>query len=79
MATKTKSWILFGPPASGKTRHGEQIAKSLGLTSVHEWDGTQGDFKPFDTLNIVNYVPKNFMFSRRAISIDQAMRRISNG
>lgn len=38
-----KSIVLYGPMASGKTRHGQAIAKRLGLQHVKDLDDVQLD------------------------------------
>lgn len=73
------SWILYGPQGSGKSRHADRIARSLGLRHILE-DWRPGQRVPLtDTLVITHEEPSCFDPKRvlsRTISIDAALKRV---
>ena len=71
-----KSWIVYGPPASGKTRNAKAIAAHLGLSRiVDEWDGKSRSFVANNTLHLTNETTAA-AHSRRSMSIAEALSKL---
>ena len=72
----TKSWIVYGPQACGKTRNARAIANALKLNCISDnWTPDQ-KLPMTDHLILTQKRPDDPMYHRRVMSFDEAMKRI---
>lgn len=73
--SSTKSWIVYGPQACGKTRNAKAIANALKLNCIYD-DWTPGQEAPMtDHLLLMQQRPDDPMY-RRVMSFDEAITHI---